>query len=247
MNTIISTIIFILSVLSISAQEFNCIKSIYKLDGAIYRENNLTEESNILISNEKLIITTSIQSNSWESNNNSEKTTNTKEWKLHELNEISNSKNGKLDFGEEIIVTDSENEKWKGYLYDKGDKNYFILSNFYISSEIWYELTTSNLHSQKELISKWERTYSDHYSLEIYYEKNAEYPLTSIMLQNNQAQEFILNIDDNGLFLFYNKFTFDREMFAELRVIKGEHRLYFNSGSLYLKRTYAKSDSEKNK
>lgn len=101
-------------------------------------------------------------------------------------------------------------------------------------------------YSQKELISKWERTYSDYYSLEIYYEKNAEYPLTSVMYQNDEPQEYILDIDDNGLFVFYNKYTLERAMYAELKIVDEKHRLYFNSGMLYLTRTYAKSELESN-
>tara|TARA_R110002050_G_scaffold145215_1_gene270722 strand:- start:278 stop:652 length:375 start_codon:yes stop_codon:yes gene_type:complete len=101
--------------------------------------------------------------------------------------------------------------------------------------------------SQKVLISKWEKTFegtfSDHYVLEIYFEKGAESPLTAVMIQNKQPLNYILNIDDRGLFLFYNIYTLNRDMFAEQRIVNEEYQLCFNSGSLCLIRTFVKNDS----
>lgn len=92
--------------------------------------------------------------------------------------------------------------------------------------------------NQKELISKWEKDYGEKYTLEVFYEKGAENPLTAVMKQSNSPSNHIIRIADNGYFQFYNPYTFRKEMIAEIKIVDGEHRLYFNSGSLYLVRTF---------
>lgn len=98
-------------------------------------------------------------------------------------------------------------------------------------------------YNQKELLSTWEKTVSgDHYKLNLYFDKEATYSYSSVMTQNNEAVEYIVIID-GGRFIFYNKLNHKKEMFTEVSLVGNEWRMYFNSGTMYLIRTYVKPDT----
>ena len=222
MKKIIILICFTNCMILSYSQTFKCEKFTSKLNGSILNEIPLLENSNIQISQNEIIISTQSKP---------ENPVKTKNWKVLKFIEFNNSNNGKLDLNDEILVEDNDHEKWKGYLYVLGSDKYFILENIGFPSAIWYTLK-SDIEFSK-LVSKWEKprykSNDDSYQLEVYLSNNN---YTATMYLNNNPTNYFLTIDKYDKYTFYNTYNNTIAMTAELKIIKGQRKLFFNGGNL---------------
>ena len=98
---------------------------------------------------------------------------------------------------------------------------------------------------EKELISVWEsNAQGSEYKLEIYFDKSVETLMSATMIMDNYPSYFILQVDENGKYIFYRKSTKEKTMYAVLKEVDGEDRLYFNGGNNYMVKTYSKSEEQ---
>lgn len=242
MKTFVLPIVFLLGSLFSFSQTFNVVEFTQFLGRGVVTNRNLSDS---WIEVKKDMVITHIMSRSGEFSE--------KKWRIVNWKELKNSTNTSLDIKEKLIVLDEDGYRVEfRYDFETQNNGFQVLCLSFSESnggmELRYKLENSDeivkeIDSKKQLISKWERTSKDSwgdikYVLEVFFEKGAVYPLTSVMTKNNESSKYILEVTDLGIYRFYNPLNKKREMYGELRKVNDENRLYLKSSYFFLIQTY---------